>query len=93
MAGYKESMIYSPDSSKIAFINDADLWSMNADGSGAATILDKDNTISDPQYSPDGNTIIFIYDNHLWRVDPDGLNASQIVSQNYIYHARFSPDR
>ncbi|HQX55000.1 MAG TPA: CARDB domain-containing protein [Pyrinomonadaceae bacterium] len=92
MAGYKESMIYSPDSSKIAFINDADLWSMNADGSGAATILDKDNTISDPQYSPDGNTIIFIYDNHLWRVDPDGLNASQIVSQNYIYHARFSPD-
>ncbi len=51
---------FSPDASRIAFVDGEDIWVMDADGSNAGALTSADNTRENsPRWSPDGTRIAF----------------------------------
>jgi TolB protein len=58
------SPVFSPDASKIAFVRyadtgDADVWTMNADGSAAERLTDEGDVTSGIDWRSDGAAIVF----------------------------------
>lgn len=60
-----ELPVWSPDSSKIAFVGypggegDTEIFVMNADGTGRSRVTTNDSDDADPRWSPDGAQLIF----------------------------------
>jgi hypothetical protein len=88
-----ESMAWSPDGRRIAFGNStldasADIWVMNADGTGAVNLTPDPKPAvlydRDPTWSPDGSRIAFSSNRsgttRLWVMNADGTGLSQVVS-------------
>lgn len=86
------SFTFSPDSSKIVYTFNEDLWKMNADGSNKVLLADLGDRIRDPQFSPDGATIIFNLNGRVWKMNADGSGQSEFGTEIYAERARFSPD-
>ena len=72
---------WSPDGTRIAFVRDADLWVMNADGSGQVPLVAGPGDDLAPRWSPDGQRIVFTSnrdgDYEIFTVDADGGNLVQ----------------
>lgn len=83
---------FSYDSTRIVYVCAGDLFTMNADGSGAVQLANFDGDIRRPEYSPDGSKIIFIYEGTIWQIEIDGSNASMVGDGYYTDRARYSPD-
>jgi Tol biopolymer transport system component/serine/threonine protein kinase len=73
----------------------ADIWIMNADGSGQMQLTTEDRNIS-PAVSPDGRYIVYgstrAGDYNIWRMDIDGGNPKQLTSKSHDTLPSFSPD-
>src|SRR3954452_20867857 len=50
---------YPGSNGKLAFVRDSQIWTMNADGSGAAQLTTGSTTAAPPQWSPDGTKIAY----------------------------------
>jgi TolB protein len=83
--------VWSPDGERIAFRritgSTADIYLMNADGSGVRPLLVSPGTDQDPTWSPDGARIAFKSDqdgpseragNHVWVMSVDGTGLRQL---------------
>ena len=63
---------FSPDGSQIVFRSHADIWVMNADGTGAHRIArNSEGTADAPRWSPDGTKIAYTDYTGAWRADLD----------------------
>jgi len=75
---------WSPDGSKIAFAEGNNIWTMNADGSGAQAIVTLSSNEAFPEWSPDGSRIAFLSDRsgvwQIWSVLADGAELVQITN-------------
>jgi dipeptidyl aminopeptidase/acylaminoacyl peptidase len=87
-----DSFSFSPDSSKIVYILNGNVWKVNADGSGNTLLADRPDYISEPVFSPDGSKIIFINGGTVWRMDADGSGALALSDFGGKERARYSPD-
>ena len=68
---------YSPDGSQIVFRSHAEIWVMNADGTGAHRVArNSDGTADAPRWSPTGDKIAFTDYSPEWRADIN-LGANQ----------------
>ena len=96
---------YSPDGTRIAFSgfggDDADVFVMNADGSGLVDLTPAlDAYESQPVFSPDGSTIAFVgytpgdYHGGLFVMNADGSDVHPVTSRPEVEHydPAFSPD-
>lgn len=52
--------VFSPDGTKLAFVRDDDLWTMNVDGSGKTFLFSLGDLIAYPSYTADGSRIVFM---------------------------------
>jgi Tol biopolymer transport system component len=101
------SPAFSPDGSKIIFVNSpgfpnqANLWTMNADGANQQPIAPPTGispAYARPSYSPDGSKIIFTYTPDTtsqfmttWTMNADGTNRAQFPGGGGLL-ATYSPD-
>jgi Tol biopolymer transport system component len=93
---------WSPDDSKIAFISisgPADIYVMNADGSGSVKLSNLGNCspIDPPQWSSDGTKILFSagwdFDRDLYTIHPDGSGLTRLeVANTWEEMGQFAPD-
>jgi Tol biopolymer transport system component len=83
-----EDPTWSPDGSRIAYINDGRLYTVDADGTGEHPVLDMADAQFDPAWSPDGQWIAFAMGDapsqsdaraHVYIVRPDGSDLTQIT--------------
>jgi eukaryotic-like serine/threonine-protein kinase len=63
---------------------DADIWIMQADGSGARQLTEDSGVNAQPRASPDGRYIVFTSDRqsnkpHIWRMDMSGENPRRLT--------------
>jgi serine/threonine protein kinase len=79
--------------------NAAEIWIMNADGSGQKRLTSSSSTNINwnPAVSPDGRYVVFVSDragkDHLWRMDMDGGNVKQLTfGDRHERDPSFSPD-
>ena len=101
-----EDPAWSPDGTRIAFTrNGADIWAMNADGSGPANLTNTPNTSDDevePAWSPDGRKIAFTSDRpgsdsttdwEIWRMRAtDGANPTNLTENAAVdFDAEWQP--
>lgn len=90
------SPAWSPDGTRIAFVRDSSIWSMNAAG-GDVVQLTTDSRDSDPKWSPDGTRIAFLRRPAvgaptIWVVDPAGRDPSQLTTTDGLLGDPWSPD-
>jgi hypothetical protein len=72
---------WSPDGTKIAYIDNANVWVMNADGTGKTRLtLDANQAETSPAWSPDGTKIAFVQLNDIWVMDTAGANETQLTA-------------
>ena len=98
------SPAWSPDGTKIAFKREqsapaadewrADVWVMNADGSGQKKLTGDFDHESSPTWSPDGTEIAFVDSGDIWTVKPDGSGRRNLTNtpNEGEYDPDFSPD-
>jgi Tol biopolymer transport system component len=94
----------SPDEKQITFVDNDDIYVMNADGGGRKKLTThaRDRVNADPAWSPDGSRIAFLsfypagsedfnprY-NHLFTIQPDGTGLTDINDSAVSY--AWSPD-
>lgn len=95
---YDSSPIWSPDSTRIVFGRDADVWVMDPDGSNQTNLSQGAGTSNSPLgWSPDGMKILFTSnrdgDNDLWAMYADGSQAYQIMNTpDHEIFGAWSPD-
>jgi dipeptidyl aminopeptidase/acylaminoacyl peptidase len=94
----------SPDGSHIAYIGNAsgrlNLWTMNADGSGAKQLLQSNDRQSAPAFTHDGKEIVYMQDKggdelyDLYAVRTAGGDPRNITNTDHTSEVRplFSPD-
>jgi dipeptidyl aminopeptidase/acylaminoacyl peptidase len=100
---------WSPDGTKILFVrqsvsavggfpeNDADVWVMNADGSGKTNLTQDAAEDFQPAWSPDGRQIAFVSDRDgsrdIFLMDADGSNVHNLTRNDTLDEdPAFSPD-
>jgi TolB protein len=96
------AVAFSPDGKKIAFTSsrtgNADVWVMNADGSGARNLTSNRSSDTAPCWSPTSQELAFTSDRtgtpQLWVMDGDGLNVRRLTTLgNYNDACAWSPSR
>src|SRR5437588_9284454 len=74
----------------------ADIWIVNADGTGSRQLTNDPAVDTGPEVSPDGRYIVFQSTrsgrNNLWRMDFEGGNLKQLTSGGDDAIPNFSPD-
>jgi hypothetical protein len=88
--GGDQGATYSPDGTKIAFMNnydgDYEICIMNADGSGARQLTKNSATDTYPTWSPDGTKIAFASnrdgDVDIWVMNADGTQQTNITNDD-----------
>ncbi|HWP38330.1 MAG TPA: Ig-like domain-containing protein [Gemmatimonadales bacterium] len=92
---------YSPDGSRIAFVNDRDgnpeLYIMNADGSGARRLTNSPDTEGSPSWTPDGQQLVYASNAtghfQLWIINVDGTGARRLTEEpSSNFQPAVSPD-
>lgn len=93
---------WSPDGSRIVFEStrdgpDADIYVMNADGTGIVQVTRNDDPESTPVFTPDGRYIVWASERDgnldIFRMDADGSNAVNLTRHpGTDGHPRPSPD-
>ncbi len=96
---------WSPDGSRIAYVTDrdgnAEIYVMNADGSGVRRLTNTAAVEGSPSWTPDGNRIVFASNAartgtgtfHIWIMDADGSNARQLTDGPFSdFQPAVSPD-
>jgi Tol biopolymer transport system component len=98
------SPAWSPDGTKIAFDNDrtgdAEVWTINADGSGLERIThDPKTSDGSPAWSPDGSRILFerysprTDNTAIFAINADGTGMSRLTGARVTHERpRFTPD-
>ena len=90
-------------SGRIAFVSardgDADIYVMNADGSGVVRLTDNDSSDLDPAWSPDGGRIVFVSDRDndvekydIYVMNADGSGVEQLTDGCGNNAPAWSPD-
>jgi TolB protein len=97
---------WSPDGRRLAFVRSADsqlpsynLWTMGADGSGAAQLTfpaeHPDERVTEPAWSPDGSRIAYLQGTRLYLMDADGRNRRPVgtaAGLGEVVWVSWSPD-
>jgi Tol biopolymer transport system component len=72
---------WSPDGTKIAYIDNSNIWVMNADGTGKVLLtLDAGQAETSPAWSPDGTKIAFVERSDIWVMNATGGGETQLTS-------------
>jgi hypothetical protein len=88
---------WSPDGTRITFSDFADVWVVNADGSGLLNLTSDPGQparADNPTWSPDGTRIAYTYAVNSIRVVPAGGGASTTLVANLgeVWEISWSPD-
>lgn len=93
-----EQPVWSPDGTKLAFVRDFTLFTMDADGSNAARITPDTQTVLQelPKWAPDGQKLLFLGDRTdfggaLYTIKADGTGVTRLPLGNVLW-ASWSPD-
>ena len=74
----------------------ADIWIMNADGTGNKQLTNDSGLDFDPKVSPDGRDVVFVSTrsgrNNIWKMDAEGSHPKQLTSGGNDGVPSFSPD-
>ncbi len=69
-----------PDTNgKIAFYKAGDIWSMNANGSGATKLTTNYNAEANPAVSPDGSRVAYEFYSGIWVMNADGTAEKMLT--------------
>jgi TolB protein len=92
---------FAPDGSRIAFValrdGNAEIYVMNADGSGSTRVTNDPLTDGRPSFTPDGQTIVFHSSRtagkqQIWSVSVDGTGLTQLTRDSVNASPTVSPD-
>jgi TolB protein len=89
-------MSWSPDSSRITFQDNNDIFVVNADGSNRQILVNNPAFDGEPAWSPDGSKILFVsnrinqFYGNLYTIKPDGTDLRALASDND--YSQRSPD-
>ncbi|HEY6090822.1 MAG TPA: Ig-like domain-containing protein [Gemmatimonadales bacterium] len=92
---------FSPDGSRIAFVSqrdgNAEIYVMNADGSGATRLSNDPQADGHPVFTADGQTIVFHSSRtagkqQIWTINVDGSGTTQLTKDSVSYAPTVSPD-
>jgi uncharacterized protein YjdB len=92
---------FSPDGSRIAFVSlrdgNAEVYVMNADGTGATRVTNDPQTDGHPSFTPDGQTVVFHSSRtagkqQIWAVNADGSGTTQLTKDSVNSSPTVSPD-
>jgi uncharacterized protein YjdB len=92
---------FSADGSRIAFVSlrdgNAEIYVMNADGSGSTRVTNDPLTDGRPSFTPDGQTIVFHSSRtagkqQIWSVNIDGTGLTQLTRDSVNASPTVSPD-
>lgn len=92
---------FSPDGARIAFVSqrdgNAEIYVMNADGTGATRVTNDPQADGRPSFTPDGQTIVFhsartAGKQQIWSVNIDGSNLTQLTRDSVNFAPTISPD-
>src|SRR5712664_1513797 len=92
---------FSPDGSRIAFVSqrdgNAEIYVMNADGTGSARITNDPQPDGRPVFTPDGQSVVFhsartAGKQQIWVVNLDGTALTQLTRDSVNASPTVSPD-
>lgn len=93
---------FSPDGSRIAFVSqrdgNAEIYVMNADGTGATRVTNDPQADGRPVFMPDGQSIVFHSSRpagkqqQIWTVNLDGTGLTQLTRDSVNASPTVSPD-
>jgi uncharacterized protein YjdB len=92
---------FSPDGSRIAFVSqrdgNAEIYVMNADGTGSTRITNDPQPDGRPSFTPDGQALVFHSSRttgkqQIWAVNLDGTGLTQLTRDSVNSSPTVSPD-
>jgi len=92
---------FSADGSRIAYVStspgNAEIYVMNADGTGATRLTTDPLADGRPAFTPDGQTILFhsartAGKQQIWSVNVDGTSLTQVTRDSISFAPAVSPD-
>jgi len=92
---------FSPDGSRIAFVSqrdgNAEIYVMNADGTGSTRITNDPQADGRPSFTPDGQALVFhsartAGKQQIWVVNVDGAGLTQLTRDSVNAMPTVSPD-
>src|SRR5712671_6861422 len=92
---------FSPDGSRIVFVSsrdgNAEIYLMNADGTGASRVTSDPQPDGRPSFTPDGQAVIFhsartAGKQQIWAVNVDGTGLTQLTRDSVSASPAVSPD-
>src|SRR6266478_3000397 len=92
---------FSPDASRIAFVSlrdgNAEIYVMNADGTGATRVTNDPQPDGRPAFTPDGQALVFhsartAGKQQIWAVNVDGSGVTQLTRDSVNSSPTISPD-
>lgn len=85
---YIQDPAWKPDATRIVFVKQQNLYTMNAFGDNVKQVTDNDHIDEEPAWSPDGSRIAFQSDrdgdDEIYIIKPDGSDLQQ-VTVNSLY--------
>ncbi|MDE0676549.1 MAG: cell wall-binding repeat-containing protein [Acidimicrobiaceae bacterium] len=98
-----EDPAWSPDCSRLVYTDNASLWTVNNDGTGARKLINHDGAyLHSAVWSPDGTRIAYVrgrndenghWSSHIWTVNVDGSHNNQRTEGDQIDRwPTWSPD-
>jgi len=92
---------FSPDGSRIAFVSqrdgNAEIYIMNADGTGSTRVTNDPQPDGRPSFTPDGQALVFHSARNggkqqIWAVNVDGSGVTQLTRDSVNSSPTISPD-